>query len=97
MPGVSEEIVRKLLENEIDPKAFAMQVSGSLDDDTLRRFKSSATAYIKWISADAYDPQTAADIASCGSFQEVATILSYYDEAGSGIGFLDMIDQGYFT
>jgi len=97
MPRMSEEIVRRLLENEIDPKAFAMRVNGNLDDATLSRFKSSATAYIKWISADAYDPQIATDIAQCGSFQEVAQILSYYDEAGSGIGFLDMIDQGYFA
>jgi hypothetical protein len=97
MPRMSEEIVRKLLENEIDPKAFAMRVGGSLDDATLRNFKSSATAYIKWISGDAYDPQIAADIAACGSFDEVARILSLYDEAGSGIGFLDMLDQGYFA
>jgi hypothetical protein len=51
----------------------------------------------KWVSADAYDPQIAADIAACGSFDEVAKILSLYDEAGSGIGFLDMLDQGYFA
>jgi hypothetical protein len=95
---MSEQIVRKLLEaDEIDPKAFAMRVGGSLDDATLRNFKSSANAYIKWISADAYDPQIAADIQACGSFGEVAQILSYYDEAGEGIGFLEMIDQGYFT
>lgn len=97
MPKMSEEIVRRLLENEIDPKAFALRVGGSLDDDTLRRFKSSATAYIKWISADAYDPQIAADIAACGSFDEVSRILSLYDEAGEGIGFLEMIEQGYFA
>jgi hypothetical protein len=97
MRRVSEEIVRKLLEGEIDPKAFAMRVNGSLDDATLRSFKRSSTAYIKWVSADAYDPQIEADIQACGSFEEVARILSLYDEAESGIGFLEMLDQGYFS
>lgn len=60
MLKMSEQIVQKLLENDqVDPKEFALRVGGSLDDDTLRNFKSSATAYIKWVSADVYDPQVA--------------------------------------
>jgi hypothetical protein len=100
---MSEEIVRKLLENDaIDPKAYAMALKVDLSGATpqqLDTFKRQAIGYIKWINRG--DESVSQDwkqdikaIRKAYDFDQVAPILARYDSPGCE--FLSMIAQGYF-